>query len=614
MNILKTVLIVCIATTTLYGAELKKVSLRLQWKYQFEFAGYFMAKEKEFYKDVGLDVTIKEWEPGIKMVDELLAKKSDYAVARPSSLIEVAHGAEIVYLAAIFQSTPLILLADKSSGIKSVQDFKNKRMMTTGDHNSDSSLLSMMFSQGIKIEDIKMQTPSFNPKDLLDKKTDLMASYISNEPYVLKEMGGEPVIFSPKDYGFDFYNDLLITSQRHLLDEPEEVKNFRDATLAGWEYAFSHIDEAVELIYNKYNTQHKSKKAYQYEAKELKKLAYFKTDQLGKIEKKKFEKIYDIYKFLGFIRHNMDLSEVIYNESSLGTNLTKEETEYLKARKKITMCIDPNWMPFEHFNEDGNYEGISADYFKLFAKKLSTEFKVIKTNTWSESIEFAKNRKCDIYSLAMQTPQRSKYMNFTTPYLKIPLVVATKLDVPFLSEIKELHGKKIGIAKGYAFAEILKEKYPDLNILEVDDIEDGLEKVNRGELFGYIGTLASIGYQMQTKYVGELKITGKIAENWELGIGVRNDDPILLSVLEKAVLSLSKEKQREILNKWISIKYEKGIDYSLLWKTVAGFMIIIIGGIYFIRIQSRLKKIWKTLTVNWNWPIKSLKNLRSQIN
>lgn len=118
----------------------------------------------------------------------------------------------------------------------------------------------MMFSQGIKVEDLKMQTPSFNPKDLLDKKTDLMSAYISNEPYVLREMGGHPVIFSPQDYGFDFYNDILITSREHLTNEPDEVKKFREATLAGWEYAFSHIDETVELIHQKYNTQNKSKK------------------------------------------------------------------------------------------------------------------------------------------------------------------------------------------------------------------------------------------------------------------------------------------------------------------------------------------------------------------
>jgi polar amino acid transport system substrate-binding protein len=256
---------------SLAADDLKSVSLQLQWKYQFQFAGYIIAKEKGFYKRAGLDVTLKEWNNNIDMVDEVIMGRSEYAVSRPSSLINISQGKEIVYLAVIFQSSPLILLTDKSSGITSVKDFKNKRVMTTGDLNTDTSLLSMMYSQGISLEDIVVQKPSFNVKDLLDHKTDLAAAYISNEPYILKELGGDPVMFRPIDYGFDFYNDILITGQNYLADNPQEVKSFKDATLEGWEYAFAHIDEAVELIYNNYNTQNKSKEALLYEAKELKK-------------------------------------------------------------------------------------------------------------------------------------------------------------------------------------------------------------------------------------------------------------------------------------------------------------------------------------------------------
>lgn len=569
---------------------LQPVSLQLKWKYQFQFAGYIMAKEKGFYNDVGLDVTIKEWDYGINMVDELLSFKSDYTLTSPSSLIDISNGKKIVYLATIFQSSPLILLADKSSGIRSVKDFKHKRMMTTGDLNSDTSLLSMMFSQGIKMEDMKIKKPSFNTKDLLNGKADLMAAYISNEPHQLEKMGGTPVIFSPKDYGFDFYGDILVTTKEHLECNPQEVKNFRSATLEGWEYAFSHMQETVDIIYNKYNTQHRTKEALMYEAKELKKLAYFKTDTLGKIEKEKLRKIYDVYKLLGLLRHDVNLDEVIYNEHLLKKRFTELEKDYLRNRKNITMCIDPNWMPFEQFDHNGNYEGMTADYYKLFEKILGTKFKVIPTKTWTESIEFAKERKCDIFSLAMETPERKKYMNFTTPYLKIPLVVATSLDVPFINEIKDLQGKKVGISKGYAFVELLRNKYPNLNIVEVEDIDDGLDKVNSGELFGYIGTLASVGYKFQTKYSGELKIAGKIADNWKLGIGVRNDDPMLLRVLEKAVLNISKEQHRDILNHWVSIKYEKGVDYSVLWKTIGVFTLIVLVGLYFMRKQNKLKE------------------------
>ncbi len=205
-------------------------------------------------------------------------------------MIDISKGKELLYLATIFQSSPLVLLTDKSLNITSLSELKNKKIMTSGDLSADVSLLSMIFSQGLKLKDLIIQTPSFNTKDLLDNKIDLIASYISNEPYVLKELGGNPVIFNPKDFGFDFYSDILATSKKYSENQKDEVKRFKEASLKGWDYAFSNINETVEIIYKKYNSQNKSKEALIYEANELKKLAYHNTNEIGKITPEKLEK------------------------------------------------------------------------------------------------------------------------------------------------------------------------------------------------------------------------------------------------------------------------------------------------------------------------------------
>ncbi|WP_428023199.1 ABC transporter substrate-binding protein [Arcobacter sp.] len=584
MNIKKYILLITLFFSPLFSDELKQISLQLQWKYQFQFAGFIMAKEKGFYKEEGLDVNIKEWKDGIDMVNETVLEKSEYAIARPTSLIDISKGSKIYFLAAIYQSSPLVILADKKSGIKTLEDFKNKRLMSTGDLNSDASLLSMMFSQGVNRNNITMQKPSFNVKDLLNNKTDLLAAYISNEPFVLKELGGEPIIFNPKDYGFDFYNDILITSKNYLNKNPKEVENFTYASLKGWEYAFSNIEETVDIILKKYNTQNKSRNALLYEATELKKLAYNQTNKIGVLDKRKIERIYDVYKLLGLAKGNINFDKIIYNFSPL--NLSIEEKNYLKNKKSVTMCIDPNWMPFEKF-EDNKHIGLSAQYFKIFSEKLNIKFKVIPTNTWEESLSFAKNRVCDILSLAAQTPSREKWFNFTTPYLKLPLVIVTKLNVPFINDISTLKNKKLGIPKGYAFAEIMRDKYPYLNIVDVKDIDDGLKKVNNGELFGYLGTIATIEYTFQNKYFDELKIAAKIDEVSEHGVAVRKDDFLLLSVLNKTIESLNAEQKQNILNKWVSITYKKQTDYSLIFGILIISSILII---FFLYKQFFLKK------------------------
>ncbi|GGD35855.1 hypothetical protein GCM10012288_07290 [Malaciobacter pacificus] len=267
--------------------------------------------------------------------------------------------------------------------------------------------------------------------------------------------------------------------------------------------------------------------------------------------------------------------------------LNNEEKKYLRNKKNINMCIDPNWEPLEFFDSKGNYKGISADYFKLYSNVLGIDFNVIKTENWSQTLKYAQNRKCDIISLAMKTPKREEYLKFTSTYLKLPLVVATKLDIPFIEDIKDLYNKPIGIIKNNAISEIIKTKHPEINIVEVKNIEEGMKLVSKGEIFGYVDTLTTISSFFQTRQRDQVKIAGKLNLNWELGIAVRNDDLILFDILEKAIKTISEEDKRKILNKWISIKFEQVVDYTIMWQILV-FVLFIFA--LFIYKQYLLKK------------------------
>lgn len=270
--------------------------------------------------------------------------------------------------------------------------------------------------------------------------------------------------------------------------------------------------------------------------------------------------------------------------------LNETETAYIDT-KTIKYCIDPHWMPFEGLDSNGEHTGMSADYYNLFKKILSAKFELVKTSSWQECLELIGQKKCDMAALSTITEDRKKHLNFTTPYLEVPSVIATRVDVPFINELIELEGEKIGITKGYAFLDILREKYPSLDFVEVENIDDGLEKVIDKELFAYIDTLASIGYKFQTRYFGELKIAGKLSQNWKLSVAVRNDDIMLLHILQKAINSISNELHRDILNKWVSIKYEKGVNYELVWKVVAGALMLLSLVIYWNRKITKANKL-----------------------
>ncbi len=254
-------------------------------------------------------------------------------------------------------------------------------------------------------------------------------------------------------------------------------------------------------------------------------------------------------------------------------SLTSVERAYLNEKQKITICVDPYWMPFEKI-EHGKYIGISAEYTNIISSRINTPITLVPTKTWEESIAFSKDKKCDILSSAMETPTRKSYLNFTTPYFSLPLVIATTNDKFFITTAEELNGKKIGIVKGYAFKELLNKKYPNIQFNEVENITEGLQDVVSGKTFGYLDNLTTLGYEIQKKFPSTLKITGRFDEPWKLGYGVRKDDPILLEILNKAIASIDEKTKQNIFNHWISIKYEQGFDYMLLGKILIPFILL----------------------------------------
>jgi polar amino acid transport system substrate-binding protein len=590
--------------------QLKQVTFQPSWFEQFQSAGYYIAQEKGFYNDVGLDVSIKAYQAGTDAVQQINDGEIDFAVGYESLILEKANNKEIVFLYALFQSSPLVLLSTKESKINSVSQFAGKKIMTTNTDIAQVSLKAMLNSNNVDIENLNLIPHSHNIKDLVNKKTDLITAYISKAPYELDKMGVEYNIFDPKDYGFDMYSDFLYTSEALIAKDPATVKAFKAASLKGWRYAFTHIAETADLILAKYNEQNLNKAELLYEAKELEKLAFFQTDEIGEIENNKLKRILGFYKILGMTKGNVDFTQLVFDEKNPRLILTEEEHLYLNQKKRITLCIDPNWLPYDAFDKQGKHIGLNTHFIDIFRKKLPIPIEIVQTNSWSESLEFAQQRKCDLLSLAAKTEERKKYLNFTSPYLVTPRVLVTKVHIPFIDNFTHLANKKIGVPKGYEQEEIIRKNYPDIIIVEVDTIKDGLEKVANGELYGFIGVLSSVGNLLQKRFIGQLKVSGTLEQKTEFGIGVRNDEILLWQVFEKLVNNLSEETKKSIADKSHSIKYEEEFNYKLLWRVL--FVVLLIIAFFSYR-QWLLTNLNKTLNGKIDQKTKALQELNESL-
>ena len=528
-------LLIILLSQTLFAKELKKVTIQLSWLNQFQFAGYYMAKEKGFYEELGLDVEIKPFEFGIDIPKDVNDGKIDFAVGRETLILERIKNPNIVALYALFQSTPLILMSTKESGINHINDFSNKRIMTTIDDASEVSLKAMIASNKIKLENLTFLKHTHNIDDLINKNTDVISAYISKSPYILQEKGVEYNIFDPKKYDFDMYSDMLYTNQNLINYDLNTVLLFKKASLKGWEYAYSNFEESVDVICDKYNTQNLEKEELLYEAKELKKLSYFKTSNLGEIRKDKMQRIYDLYNVMGLVSSAIDLDNFIFDINSLnGFTFSQEEMNYIGKKDNIKMCVIPNSMPYSDI-KDGKAVGFVADYISLIENKIKKPIVLVPTKSWTESFAFAKDRKCDILSSAMWTKEREREFIFTKSYIDIPLVLLTKNGTSFINNLSSIKNKKVSIVEDYAILEILKNKYKDIEFVTVKNVDEGLEKVLKNEVFGHIDAISTAWYKLQTKYLTQLSISAKLDEVSKLSIAVRSDDSTLYEILQKAV-------------------------------------------------------------------------------
>ena len=259
MNFFKlTILILLFLHTSLHSKNesLGKVTLQLQWKHQFEFAGFYAAKEKGFYADAGLDVTFVEFDKNKNITDEVLNGNAQYGLTYSSIIAEYLDDKPLILLANFFKQSPLVLVAQ--ADIKTPAGLKGKKVMGLSDSIDGVTLLTMLDKFNIHLEDIHNIPASFKIDDFVNKKIDAMSVFTTNELYYLDKKGIKYNIFDPVVYGAKYYDANLFTSKKELLEHPQRVKLFREASIKGWEYALKHQDEIIEIILKKYNPQHKS--------------------------------------------------------------------------------------------------------------------------------------------------------------------------------------------------------------------------------------------------------------------------------------------------------------------------------------------------------------------
>ena len=279
------------------ASALDAVSLQLKWKHQFQFAGYYQALEQGFYRDAGLNVTIREGGPGIDVSEAVASGKADFGVCSASVLREWGAGRRLVVLAAIFQRSAAVILVARRADISSVADLRGRTLMDTP---GSDEIAAMLKREGIDYQSMQRVPHEGDPRDLLTGRADAMIAYSTNEPFVLEQLGAAYRTFAPAASGIDFYGDSLCSSEAEVKAHPDRVASFRAASLKGWAYALANKEVTVDLILQKYSAE-KSREALLFEAEQTARLVGRDPDRIGDQDPARWQRIAAVYQQLGLL-------------------------------------------------------------------------------------------------------------------------------------------------------------------------------------------------------------------------------------------------------------------------------------------------------------------------
>jgi diguanylate cyclase (GGDEF)-like protein/PAS domain S-box-containing protein len=223
---------------------------------------------------------------------------------------------------------------------------------------------------------------------------------------------------------------------------------------------------------------------------------------------------------------------------------------------------------------------MAADYINLVGQKLDIDFDVERDKPWSEVVDSVKKRELDMFSCVVSTEQRREYAEFTQPYLSFPMVIVTSDQVAYVNGVRDLKNETVAVVRGYATQDLLEKNHPEIDLYLADNIADALEKLSHGQVYAYIGNIATVSHVIRREGLTNIKISGETPYRYELSMAVRNDWPEFVPILQKALDSITEEERDQIYRNWIKLRYEHGFDYDLMWKILA-VVFLVIGIILF---------------------------------
>jgi len=311
------------------------ITLQLRWDNQFQFAGYYAADWKGFYKEEGLNVNIisavKSDGTILSSTKEVSEGRADFGIGAADILIANDSGADLRVTAVIMQKSAARYYLKKETPFTSISDFTRLKVARNVNDLIDVELQAMLLNEGIDPKIVKAYPHQTGMDHLLTDKVQVIPGYILSMPLLAKEQGVEIKEINPQNYGVDFCGDSLFVSGALTDKNPELVERFVRASLKGWQYALDNPDEIAARITKELKTVRKFDDFYGfniYQAEIMQELTDYKVIEVGHINPYRWQKMHGYLRQIGLVKNDINISKFIFDPVKLQTEKDRRVRNY----------------------------------------------------------------------------------------------------------------------------------------------------------------------------------------------------------------------------------------------------------------------------------------------
>lgn len=285
-----------------------ELSIRLKWIHQAQFAGFYYAQETGLYAAKGVTVSLRPGGVDYPAIKRVASGSDHFGVAGADQiLIARGNGIPIVAVACIYRKSPFVLFALSGSGINSVEDLRGKRVGVLLGGSEELVYRAMLRKAGLTSADVNEIPVELDITPLLTGQIDVWPGYSINEPITLEDQGHQVTLIWPEDYGIHVYSDVLFTTEEMIRTNPQIVRDVVDATVKGWEGAFSDRNSAVEftLTYSDQLREDHERKMLDASAE----LVMPDQKPIGWMEREAWENLHQLLRTSGFLKEDVDIDQ-----------------------------------------------------------------------------------------------------------------------------------------------------------------------------------------------------------------------------------------------------------------------------------------------------------------